>query len=177
MCVAASKEAKAKMSALLHHLFRVSAQPSSFSLSTEACQTCLSAKEENMTAECLVARPSGLYSIVFFPHPRQTQPSFCLLYFPDGDFAITFSRATEYIAVLSRAQSLNAVRVSLQLLLHTAALRVQHQNPPTYVAQSRTTAMTAHPDLQKIDRVHCNAHWGASLPKILCTDKLVILNS
>ncbi len=74
--------------------------------------------------------------------------SACLIHSPDGDFAITFCRATEYVSVLCWEESLNSVFMRLKLLLNHQALRVQHKDLPQNLTETWPTT-TTNPDLKK----------------------------
>lgn len=123
-----------------------------------------------------------LYSFPLFTtlstcsHPFSTQPatswSFChsqdvslhlcflclcsLLNFPDGDLAIAPRRAAQDVAILGRAEGLDAVRVGLQLLWHSVALWVQYQHLTSQLTVTLTSdtarAATANPDLRGGER-------------------------
>lgn len=75
-----------------------------------------------------------------------------LLDIPDGNLAIQVCGTTEDVAVLSRAQCLDAVSVGLQLLCHTAALWVHHHHQtsqlPLILTCDITAAIAAHPYLK-----------------------------
>lgn len=64
-----------------------------------------------------------------------------LLNFPDGDFAVGPRGSAEHVAIFRRAQSLNAVVVCHQLLLHRVSIRVHHVDLPAGFP------LAAHPDL------------------------------
>lgn len=74
-----------------------------------------------------------------------------LLNFPDGDFAVSPGGAAQDIAVLGRAQCLDAVCVSLKLLGDSVALWVHHQQLASLLtatpSSGAASATAAHPDL------------------------------
>lgn len=74
--------------------------------------------------------------------------SACLIHSPDGNFAITFCRAAEYVSVLCWEESLNSVFMGLKLLLNHQALRVQHKDFPHNLTEAWPTT-TTNPDLKK----------------------------
>lgn len=74
--------------------------------------------------------------------------SACLIHSPDGDFAITFCRAAEYVSILCWEESLNSVFMGLKLLLNHQALRVQHKDLPHNLTEAWPTT-TTNPDLKK----------------------------
>ncbi len=94
--------------------------------------------------------------------------SFCLrlcslLHFPDGDLAIMARRATQDIAILSRAERLDAVWMGLQLLCHSVALWVHHQHLTSQLTVTLTSntasAATAHPDLRGGEGIKGRERW------------------
>ena len=76
-----------------------------------------------------------------------------LLHFPDGDLAIAACRATQDVAILGRAERLDAVWVSVQLLRHSVALGVHHQHLTPHLTVALISgcvlATAAHPDLRQ----------------------------
>ncbi len=68
-----------------------------------------------------------------------------LLNFPDGDFAVGPRGSAEHVAIFRRAQSLNAVVVCHQLLLHRVSIRVHHVDLPAGFP------LAAHPDLRRAE--------------------------
>lgn len=73
-----------------------------------------------------------------------------LLDIPDGNLAIQVCGTTQDVAVLSRAQCLDAVSVGLQLFCHTAALWVHHHHQTSHLPLILTCDITiaAHPHLR-----------------------------
>ncbi len=78
--------------------------------------------------------------------------SACLIHSPDGDFAITFWRATEYVSVLCWEESLNSVFMGLKLLLNPSGSQSSNTKifPTTLLRPDPTT--TTNPDLMKRKR-------------------------
>lgn len=75
-----------------------------------------------------------------------------LLNFPDADFAVLLRGSTEHVAIFSRAQSLNAVGVCDQLLLHRVTVRVHHVDLPAGFSCGAAT-VTTHPDLRDFNAI------------------------
>lgn len=76
-----------------------------------------------------------------------------LLNLPDGDFAVSPGGAAQDVAVLGGAQRLDAVCVSLQLLGHSVALWVHHQQLSSLLTvtprRGASCTAAAHPDLTR----------------------------
>lgn len=76
-----------------------------------------------------------------------------LLNIPDGNLAITVCGTAQDVAVLSRAQCLDAVCVGLQLFCHSAALWVHHHHQTSHLTVILTwdiaPAIAAHPHLKR----------------------------
>lgn len=78
---------------------------------------------------------------------RITCSGWFLLNFPDGYFAVGPRGSAEHVAIFSRAQSLNAVVVCHQLLLHRVSILVQHVDLAAGFPIGAASA-AAHPDLR-----------------------------
>lgn len=75
-----------------------------------------------------------------------------LLNIPDGNLAIMACGAAQYVAILSWAECLDAVRVGLQLFCHSVALKIYHHHQTSHLTVTLTCptapAIAAHPYLK-----------------------------
>lgn len=83
-----------------------------------------------------------------------------LLNIPDGDLAIKVCGRAQYVAVLHRAEGLDAVCVGLQLFCHSAALWVHHHHQTFHLTVTLTCdtapAIAAHPYLKRREDIEAS---------------------
>lgn len=93
--------------------------------------------------------------VLFPPLPAHIFRS--LLNIPDGNLAIKVCGRAQYVAVLSRAECLDAVCVGLQLFSHGTALWVHHHHQTFHLTATLTCdtapAIAAHPYLKRRDDI------------------------
>lgn len=92
-----------------------------------------------------------IFNLYKFFHIFHTSFSFFppLLNIPDSNLAIMACGAAQYVAILSWAECLDAVRVGLQLFCHSVALKIHHHHQTSHRTITLTCltapAITAHP--------------------------------
>lgn len=131
------------------------------------------------------SQPPAMWAFIHSPIPQKITSAFFLLSlskapavlswarffflllplfnFPDGNLAIPLCRATQDIAILSRAQCLDAVWMGLQLFGHSVALWVHHKHLTSQLTVTLTwdtaSAPTTHPYLMGGDSIKEKYQW------------------
>lgn len=93
-------------------------------------------------------RANMFHSICLQSLKRITRSCWFLLNFPDADFAVGPRGSAQHVAMFGWTQSLNAVVVRHQLLLHHVSIRVHHVDLPSGFPLG-AAAVTAHPYLRQ----------------------------